>query len=170
MFYLDILKVDLGVAVLQWLHTLVSSTYFKCFIYFGLYVVSVSFGCLKSRSGVVGDRPPTAAAEAPPWFTCQRLRPADAFAVRISRRGKWARVVVPPCGCGSRFCCADTGWAWFHHARRGMGAGHNFTRWRWWKWDGVCGIRCMHETRELRLDAGLAILTLPQSHVLLCSF
>jgi hypothetical protein len=48
--HLDVLKVNLVLHMLLWLYTYVSSTCFKYFICFQIYVASVSIGCYKSRS------------------------------------------------------------------------------------------------------------------------
>jgi hypothetical protein len=86
-----------------------------------------------------------------PLMVC-RLRPADASAARIYKRGRWAQVTVPPCRHGARFHCADTGWACW----RRMGAGHGF-------WTLVLvgnrmervGCDAGTRARELRPNAGL---------------
>ena len=75
-FHLDVSKIYFSVARVA----MATHACFKCFIVcFHIYVVDVSSGCFKSISGVACRRPP-AAAGAPPWFTCRRLRPADASA------------------------------------------------------------------------------------------
>ena len=83
---------------------------------FIFYVTNVSSRCFKSRSGVACRRP-VAAASASPWFTCRSLRPTDASAARICRRGRWCGSQfhragvgrVPPCRCWmGRGCVVST--------------------------------------------------------------
>ena len=83
---------------------------------FQIYIANILSRCFRSRSGVAGRHPPTA-AEVPPWFVCGCLRPTDASTTRIRR---WGQV-----GVGSRFRHAGTGWAlaMVLACGRGMGAG-----------------------------------------------
>jgi hypothetical protein len=59
------------------------------------------------------------------WFTCRRLRPADASTTCIQKQGRWAQGTVPPCGRGmgarAQFC----------RAGRGMDAYRGSGLWRW---------------------------------------
>jgi hypothetical protein len=85
----------------------------------------------------------------PPWFTCWRLRPVDASAACICRRGRWARVPVLPCRPEAWFHRADGRWV-----PRGMvlpcgardGRSSRFrTLALVGKQDGTRGMRCEHE-------------------------
>jgi hypothetical protein len=80
---------------------------------------------------------PTAAA-ALPWFSCQHLRYADASTVRIHKQGRWAQVVVSPCGCGmsSGVRSATRGIGWAQGAIPDAGVG--------WERDEGHGMRCGH--------------------------
>jgi hypothetical protein len=125
--------------------------YFKCFICFQMYIAIVLFGCFKSKFCVVSCHSP-AAAGAPPWFTCQCLRPAGASAARI-RCGVGA---VPPCGCGMgprRGSAVRMRDGRGEHGSTVQGAVPDTGI--GWERNRACGIRCGHGARELCPGAGL---------------
>ena len=118
MFLLDVSKVDLGVAHVAMATYACFKRVFQVFHLFSIhvYVANASSRCFKSRSGVACRRP-VAAASASPWFTCRSLRPTDASAARICRRGRWCGSQfhragvgrVPPCRCWmGRGCVVST--------------------------------------------------------------
>jgi hypothetical protein len=110
MFHLDVSKVGLVLHMLQCYTRMLQTYILSVSSVFQAYVANVSFGCFKSISCVAGRCLP-AAAGVPPWFMCGCLRPADASTARIRMRSRWARVAVPPCGCGGAVlsCWAQDG-------------------------------------------------------------